>query len=283
MKISSLLKQIKSSNSDQEEAPLGSPFSREELNEMEQNALLLVSLSSSGTPRPIPPLSANRKPAPSVLADEAFNPVLFAYPFPQFFPQPAPPPPYLPLPKPDPFPNTETGFPVLPHVRYPLDQAQPVTISTKLGNNGDHQHVCNIQEFTPEELKDTKWNAQAVIAKSITKKHKKERNKRRLRTTPEQLKILEEIYLYEKIPSLSLREELSVKLGMTPRRIQVWFQNKRAKERRSSKEKSSPPSTPVSSSSSASSGLHPAGNMGLLTGESINNSIGSENESNSQE
>jgi len=282
MKISSLVKEIKSSNSDQEDGPLdsSSPFSHEELNEMEQNALLLVSLSSSTTPRPLPPLSAasNRKqPAPP----DEFNPVLFAYPFPQFFPQPVAPP-FLPLPKPDPFPS-DSPFPILPHVRYPLDQTgQSVPISPKLGNNGDHL-LCNMQEFTPEDLKDTKWNAQAVIAKSITKKHKKERNKRRLRTTPEQLKILEEIYLYEKIPSLSLREELSVKLGMTPRRIQVWFQNKRAKERRSSKEKFSPPSTPASSASSASSGLHPAGNMGLLTGESINNSIGSENESNSQE
>jgi len=79
----------------------------------------------------------------------------------------------------------------------------------------------------------------SLLVKTLCKKHKKDRNKRRLRTTPEQLKILEEIYQYEKIPSLALREELASKLGMTPRRIQVWFQNKRAKERRTGKEKSS--------------------------------------------
>jgi hypothetical protein len=89
----------------------------------------------------------------------------------------------------------------------------------------------------------------SLLVKSLCKKHKKDRNKRRLRTTPEQLKILEEIYLYEKIPSLALREELAAKLGMTPRRIQVWFQNKRAKERRTGKEKPSVGSDNESSNS----------------------------------
>eukprot|EP01124_Arcella_intermedia_P023499 TRINITY_DN3747_c0_g2_i1.p1 TRINITY_DN3747_c0_g2~~TRINITY_DN3747_c0_g2_i1.p1 ORF type:complete len:252 (+),score=55.01 TRINITY_DN3747_c0_g2_i1:258-1013(+) len=57
-------------------------------------------------------------------------------------------------------------------------------------------------------------------------------SKKRMRTTPQQLRILEKTYEKEKIPSLTLREELAAQLGMTPRRVQVWFQNKRAKERR---------------------------------------------------
>jgi len=89
----------------------------------------------------------------------------------------------------------------------------------------------------------------SLLVKSLCKKHRKDRNKRRLRTSPEQLKILEEIYQYEKIPSLALREELASKLGMTPRRIQVWFQNKRAKERRTGKEKPSVGSDNESNSS----------------------------------
>jgi len=61
----------------------------------------------------------------------------------------------------------------------------------------------------------------------MTKKPKK-----RQRTNPEQLEILENVYKVEKLPGSELRKELAGKLKMTPRRVQVWFQNKRAKEKR---------------------------------------------------
>uniref|UniRef100_A0A6B2LJU6 Homeobox domain-containing protein n=1 Tax=Arcella intermedia TaxID=1963864 RepID=A0A6B2LJU6_9EUKA len=69
-------------------------------------------------------------------------------------------------------------------------------------------------------------------------------SKKRFRTTPHQLQVLEKTYEADKMPSLALREDLAQKLGMTPRRVQVWFQNKRAKERRNTKSTSSsnPPS-----------------------------------------
>jgi hypothetical protein len=56
--------------------------------------------------------------------------------------------------------------------------------------------------------------------------------KKRQRTTPEQLEVLEKVYEKEKLPGSDLRKELALKLKMTPRRVQVWFQNKRAKEKR---------------------------------------------------
>eukprot|EP00029_Vermamoeba_vermiformis_P011487 TRINITY_DN6327_c0_g1_i2.p1 TRINITY_DN6327_c0_g1~~TRINITY_DN6327_c0_g1_i2.p1 ORF type:complete len:325 (+),score=46.67 TRINITY_DN6327_c0_g1_i2:244-1218(+) len=59
------------------------------------------------------------------------------------------------------------------------------------------------------------------------------RKKKRHRTTPEQLRTLEETYEREKMPNQELRERLAKRLGMTPRRVQIWFQNKRAKEKRS--------------------------------------------------
>jgi hypothetical protein len=58
--------------------------------------------------------------------------------------------------------------------------------------------------------------------------------KKRQRTSPSQLEVLEKVYQQEKLPSSELRKELAVKLKMTPRRVQVWFQNKRAKEKRMS-------------------------------------------------
>jgi hypothetical protein len=122
-----------------------------------------------------------------------------------------------------------------PYYRDQLPIISPIIPATRVKKelpNNRSQHNSDNEEESP-----SLWNANNFVSKSITKNQRKERNKRRLRTTPEQLKVLEEIYHYEKIPSLSLREELSAKLGMTPRRIQVWFQNKRAKEKRTGKEK----------------------------------------------
>lgn len=62
--------------------------------------------------------------------------------------------------------------------------------------------------------------------------------KKRHRTTPEQLRVLEEVFEYEKTPDLQLRQRLARQLNMTPRRVQVWFQNKRAKEKRMNAKKS---------------------------------------------
>jgi len=77
--------------------------------------------------------------------------------------------------------------------------------------------------------------------------------RRRHRTTKEQLATLEQIFRAgERLPGLSLRQKLAQQLNMTPRRVQVWFQNKRAKEKKSTgkiQEKhslNSPPAVPLS-------------------------------------
>eukprot|EP01129_Flabellula_baltica_P013398 TRINITY_DN61_c0_g1_i2.p1 TRINITY_DN61_c0_g1~~TRINITY_DN61_c0_g1_i2.p1 ORF type:complete len:180 (-),score=48.30 TRINITY_DN61_c0_g1_i2:105-644(-) len=61
--------------------------------------------------------------------------------------------------------------------------------------------------------------------------------KKRHRTTPEQLRVLESTFLVEKTPDIHLRKKLASQLDMTPRRVQVWFQNKRAKVKREMKKR----------------------------------------------
>lgn len=56
--------------------------------------------------------------------------------------------------------------------------------------------------------------------------------KHRKRTTRAQTKILEEQFKTTDKPDAATRGELSVRLGMTPREVQVWFQNRRAKEKK---------------------------------------------------
>lgn len=56
--------------------------------------------------------------------------------------------------------------------------------------------------------------------------------KKRQRTNPDQLAILEQIFQTDKMPSQQTRIQLADQLGMSSRRVQIWFQNKRAKVKR---------------------------------------------------
>ncbi|KAJ7346777.1 hypothetical protein DFH08DRAFT_1080741 [Mycena albidolilacea] len=55
--------------------------------------------------------------------------------------------------------------------------------------------------------------------------------KHRKRTTSAQLKVLEGIFKRDTKPNAALRTELASQLNMTARGVQVWFQNRRAKEK----------------------------------------------------
>ncbi|KAL4248159.1 hypothetical protein ABKN59_007890 [Abortiporus biennis] len=59
--------------------------------------------------------------------------------------------------------------------------------------------------------------------------------KHRKRTTRSQLKVLEDVYKYDTKPNASLRKKLAEELNMTPRGVQVWFQNRRAKTKSQAK------------------------------------------------
>ncbi|KAH9942271.1 uncharacterized protein BXZ73DRAFT_74556 [Epithele typhae] len=61
--------------------------------------------------------------------------------------------------------------------------------------------------------------------------------KHRKRTTRSQLKVLEDVYTYDTKPNASLRKSLAQELEMTPRGVQVWFQNRRAKTKQQLKKK----------------------------------------------
>lgn len=55
--------------------------------------------------------------------------------------------------------------------------------------------------------------------------------KHRRRTTKAQYRVLEEAYQENNKPSASARKQIAARLGMTARAVQVWFQNRRAKDK----------------------------------------------------
>lgn len=77
--------------------------------------------------------------------------------------------------------------------------------------------------------------------------------KKRQRTSPDQLAILEEIFQTDKMPNQQTRVQLADQLGMSSRRVQIWFQNKRAKVKRGSSRPDGECPSPNSLSQSTSS------------------------------
>ncbi|ORX81451.1 Homeodomain-like protein, partial [Basidiobolus meristosporus CBS 931.73] len=53
--------------------------------------------------------------------------------------------------------------------------------------------------------------------------------KHRKRTTRTQFTVLEKAFQENAKPNSAVRKELAQQLNMTPRGVQVWFQNRRAK------------------------------------------------------
>ncbi|KAI0260807.1 hypothetical protein BC834DRAFT_1035135 [Gloeopeniophorella convolvens] len=76
--------------------------------------------------------------------------------------------------------------------------------------------------------------------------------KTRKRTTPAQLEILEGVFLTDKKPNAPKRKDLAKELKMSPREVQVWFQNRRAKEKKSNARTDPSSSSPASQAPSAS-------------------------------
>lgn len=72
-----------------------------------------------------------------------------------------------------------------------------------------------IQHFNETDFKPTFYNPNEV--------------KHRRRISSDQCSILETEYLINTKPNATKRHQLAERLGMTPRTVQIWFQNKRAK------------------------------------------------------
>ncbi|CAM0882055.1 unnamed protein product [Alopecurus aequalis] len=59
-----------------------------------------------------------------------------------------------------------------------------------------------------------------------------EKPAKRMMKTPYQLDVLEQTYLAEQYPSEAMRAELSVKIGLSDRQLQMWFCHRRLKDRK---------------------------------------------------
>jgi len=83
-----------------------------------------------------------------------------------------------------------------------------------------------------EDASSANSSAHKATLKSLQMKFTYLREPRkRTRTSPEQLDTLVSFFETQPNPTMKQRKQLAEKTGMTPRSIQVWFQNRRAKFR----------------------------------------------------
>jgi hypothetical protein len=99
-------------------------------------------------------------------------------------------------------------FPPVPYTGYSMVEEERGLSS----HNTHMQFHSSQQQQTSSKISHDSW----------------ERPKRR-RATSQQLSELEQVFQRTLYPSTAERHELARRLGMTPRRVQIWFQNQRQK------------------------------------------------------
>lgn len=95
-------------------------------------------------------------------------------------------------------------------------------------HDSDHHLAGHAMGSPPNQVKFV--NATVEILQNQIRKEEAPK-KKRTRTTPDQLRILQKAFSTDPMPSSSARLSLAKKLGMNARAVQVWFQNRRAKEK----------------------------------------------------
>ncbi|KAK9759754.1 Short stature homeobox protein 2 [Basidiobolus ranarum] len=120
-----------------------------------------------------------------------------------------------------------------------------------------------LREFNPEATVSVHNGGRAVKAK-------------RKRANPHQIKMLNQILSRNNFPSKELREKIAQKVGMHPRSVQIWFQNKRQemKKKPQSNDELSPDAhnSPESTTFSMSEPSHqPIESLGNIKLPSISN------------
>lgn len=98
--------------------------------------------------------------------------------------------------------------------------------TTTMTHDDKHQasSVLSIQNLLSPVVDEEKTPATTTTRTATRRSRAKTKRKR---ASPSQLAVLNQVFNQTYFPSTELRAELGKQLGMNPRTVQIWFQNKR--------------------------------------------------------
>ena len=109
-----------------------------------------------------------------------------------------------------------------------------VDIALKFSPDGRFNYKNNVKRSNEREESSLYWEEWIITQNPFHKNHPLE-FKHRNRKSPLQLKVLEKAFKENNKPKTTVRRAIAKQLEMSPRTVQVWFQNERKRQKKKKK------------------------------------------------
>jgi len=90
---------------------------------------------------------------------------------------------------------------------------------------------CKLTKMDSKSIMDVHGLDPRLDSQRYSRTVEYDKNKGR-RATKEQVRVLEQVFSLDPLPSTATKKVIAERLGMSLQKVQIWFQNRRAKQRR---------------------------------------------------